>query len=35
MLNKTTILIIDDDREICSTTGVLLEDEYKVLTAFS
>ncbi|MEK6652619.1 MAG: response regulator [Nitrospirota bacterium] len=30
-----TILIIDDDREICSTTGVLLEDEYEVLMAFS
>lgn len=30
-----TILIIDDDREICSTTGVLLEEEYKVLMAFS
>lgn len=35
MLNKTTILIIDDDREVCSTTGVLLDDEYKVFTAFS
>ncbi|KAF0143493.1 MAG: ATP-binding region ATPase-like protein [Nitrospirae bacterium] len=35
MVNKTTILIIDDDREVCSTTGVLLEDEYKVLIAFS
>ena len=30
-----TILIIDDDEKICETTGALLEDENKVLTAFS
>ncbi|MEK7332939.1 MAG: response regulator transcription factor, partial [Nitrospirota bacterium] len=30
-----TILIIDDDEKICETTGTLLEDENKVLTAFS
>lgn len=29
------ILIIDDDRSLCETTKVLLEDEYKVFTAFS
>lgn len=30
-----TILIIDDDKTICETTKTLLEDEYKVLMAFS
>jgi len=30
-----TLLIIDDDSKICETTKVLLEDEYKVLTALS
>jgi len=30
-----TILIIEDDMEVCESTKVLLEDEYKVLTAFS
>lgn len=30
-----TILIIDDDKTICETTKVLLEDEYKVLMVFS